>query len=92
MSETMPPAVPPPQGEGSPGVSGCIGMAIMAALLCGLWFAFCFLFYAWLGPSAGAAAFFVPPIGLMLWAMFSKHEPKGDGKGNAKGGRNAHEQ
>ncbi len=62
-----------------PGYSGCIGMLLSLTFLAMIWMAACLLLYAYVSQEAAAVAFFLPPVGLMLWAMFTKPSGAGDG-------------
>lgn len=52
--------------------SGCLGALLGFLFWFSIWLAGCFLVFWKLGQTAAAVAFFVPPLALMLWAMFSK--------------------
>jgi len=51
---------------------GCLGALFALAFWTVVWLAVCFLLYWKVSPQAGGLAFFLPPVGLALWALFTK--------------------
>ena len=61
-----------PPAQESPPEGGCVWTLLALGFWTVVWMGVCFLLYWKVSPQAGEAAFLVPPIGLALWALFTK--------------------
>ena len=61
-----------PPVQAGPVEGGCVWALLALSFWTVVWMGVCFLLYWKVSPQAGEAAFLVPPIGLALWALFTK--------------------
>jgi len=58
---------------------GCLGALFALLFWTVVWLAGCLLLYWKVSPQVAGVAYFVPPLGLALWALFTKSGTPHDG-------------